>query len=386
MEKQKICIIGGSLTGLTTAISLAKLNIDIDLIIGNTKHNFKSNRTIAISENNYDFLKNLNITKSLKKVTWPSTVMKLYAEAKNNNFSKIFEIGGIKKKNILYMLSNQKIMKLMMQKVKKTKSISVYQNQNIKKINNFGSLKSIKIKKNVLKYNLIIICTGDNSDLVKDIFNDKLIKKSYFEESLTTTVKHKMQKNNVSRQIFLKNEIVALLPTSKNTTSIVWTVKKNTKEDSRKIFKKKIKFYTKKFIKNLSFIQNIDSKDLNFVIRNKYYKDRILLFGDALHVIHPFVGQGFNMVLRDLSSLEKLLSVKLSLGLDIGNNDVLSEYSTVTKPQNFIFSMSTNILKEFFSNKNKYLSYTRNEVLKNLNKNQFIKKIFYNIANEGLKI
>ena len=35
MEKQKICIIGGGLTGLITAITLSKLNLKIDLITGN---------------------------------------------------------------------------------------------------------------------------------------------------------------------------------------------------------------------------------------------------------------------------------------------------------------------------------------------------------------
>ena len=34
MEKQKICIIGGGLTGLVTAIALSRLNLKIDLITG----------------------------------------------------------------------------------------------------------------------------------------------------------------------------------------------------------------------------------------------------------------------------------------------------------------------------------------------------------------
>ena len=31
MKKQKICIIGGGLTGLITALVLSKLNLDVDL-------------------------------------------------------------------------------------------------------------------------------------------------------------------------------------------------------------------------------------------------------------------------------------------------------------------------------------------------------------------
>ena len=59
MKKQKICIIGGGLTGLVTAISLSKLNLKVDLITDYLDENIKSNRTIAISQNNYDFLKKL---------------------------------------------------------------------------------------------------------------------------------------------------------------------------------------------------------------------------------------------------------------------------------------------------------------------------------------
>ena len=56
MEKQNICIIGGNLTGFVTAITLSKLNCRVDLITGCANQNFNSNRTIAISENNFDFL------------------------------------------------------------------------------------------------------------------------------------------------------------------------------------------------------------------------------------------------------------------------------------------------------------------------------------------
>ena len=88
MKKQKICIIGGNLTGLVTAIALSKLNCEIDLITYNPNQNGKSNRTIAISENNFDFLNKLNICKSLRKEIWPCSIMKLYTEIKKQLFQK----------------------------------------------------------------------------------------------------------------------------------------------------------------------------------------------------------------------------------------------------------------------------------------------------------
>ena len=337
------------MTGLVTAISLAKLNCEIDIITDHVDKNFLSNRTIAISQNNLDFLNQLNISKSLRKEAWPCSIMKLYTEIKDKKFSKIFELNNdSKQKKILYMLENSKITKLMINKIKQIRSISLINHKTISAINNLGLLKSVKTKNNNSKYNLIIICTGNNSTLVKNIFNDQVIESSYKETSITTILKHSMLKNNTVRQIFLDNEILALLPISNTRTSIVWSVKKEIKKNNLFV-KNKIKFYTKNYLQNIKFATDIEYKDLNFLLRSKYYQDRILLFGDALHMLHPFVGQGFNMILRDLVSLEKILSEKINLGLDIGSLDVLSEFSNTTKPRNFAFSVGVSLLKNSLS-------------------------------------
>ena len=381
MKKQKICIIGGGLTGLVTAISLSKLNCSIDLITGNAMQNLKSNRTIAVSENNFDFLNKLNISESLKREVWTCSIMKLYTEIKNEKFSKIFELNNEnRQEKILYMLENSKIMKLMMSKIQQIKSISVKNHKKVSSISTSGLLKSVKFNNNISKYNLVIICTGHNSSLIKNLFNDQVIKNSYKESAITTILSHSSHKNNTVRQIFLKNEILALLPISNTKTSIVWFVKNDVRKKNDLFLKKKIKLYAKNYLKNIKFATNIEYKGLNLLIRNKYYLDRTLLFGDALHVIHPFVGQGFNMTLKDLACLEKILTQKINLGLDIGSFDVLSEFSSETKPRNFAFSVGVDLLKNSFSYKK-----LRNSILMILNKSNFAKDIFFEIANKGFR-
>ena len=130
MKKQKICIIGGSLTGLVTAACLSKLNCDIDLITGESHKNLKSGRTIAVSENNFRFLDKLNISKLLKKKIWACSAMKLYTESKNEKITEIFELNKENEnENIFYMLKNLTIMKFLTNKVKKIKSISIKKNK-----------------------------------------------------------------------------------------------------------------------------------------------------------------------------------------------------------------------------------------------------------------
>jgi len=386
MKRQKICIIGGSLTGLTTAISLSKLNCDIDLITGNFQSSFKSNRTIAISESNLNFLKKLNIIQLTDKEFWPCSKMELYMEDKKEKFLKIFEINtDYKKKKILYMLENSKLLKLMIKKIEETKSISIKSNEEISEIFTSGLLKGIKLNKKNYKYNLIILCSGNNSSLVKDIFNDHFIQNSYDETSVTTILNHNSLKNNIAKQFFLEDEILALLPISNTKTSVVWSVKNNKYKKNDLFLKRKIKLYASKYLNNITFASKIESNDLNFLIRSKYYKDRILLFGDALHSIHPFAGQGYNMILRDLACLEKILLSKINLGLDIGSPDILYEFTNKTKPNNFAYAMGLDILKNSFSLKNQYVMKIRNSILKTLDKNNFVKNIFLDVADRGLK-
>ena len=381
MEKQKICIIGGGLTGLVTAISLSKLNCKIDLITGNLVENFKSKRTIAVSENNLDFLNKLNISKSLKKKIWSCSKLKLYTEVKNEKFSEIFELNKEEKnENIFYMLENIKMIKLMKNKIKKNKFISLKKNKNISSIYSSGLLKSVKFDKSVSKYNLIILCTGNNSTIIKNLFNNKKIENSYKEFAVTTIIDHKPIKNNIARQIFLDDAIFAMLPISKNKTSIVWSIKNYMKEKNDSFLSKKIKLYASNYLEKLKLNHKIEKKDLNLLIRNKYYLERILLFGDALHSMHPFIGQSFNMTLRDLKCLQKILDEKINLGLDIGSTEVLSEFSNKTKSRNFSFSIASDVLKNVLSFKK-----PRNDIFKILNKNNFAKEVVFNIANKGFR-
>jgi len=83
MNKQKICIIGDGLAGLSAATSLCKENIKIDFYVGSNKKikQKNDNRTTAISESSYQFLK-LQLNNKNLNIFWPSKEINLYFEDK----------------------------------------------------------------------------------------------------------------------------------------------------------------------------------------------------------------------------------------------------------------------------------------------------------------
>ena len=52
----KICLIGQNLTNLILATDLIQKKLKVDIYIDNNSKNIKTNRTIAISSNNFEYL------------------------------------------------------------------------------------------------------------------------------------------------------------------------------------------------------------------------------------------------------------------------------------------------------------------------------------------
>ena len=88
------------------------------------------------------------------------------------------------------MIDNSIIIKHMIRNIKKNKLIKFKSQKKISGIVTSGLLKSVKFKnKDNSKYNLIIICTGNNSNLPKIIFDNQFFGYSYKEVSITTSFK-----------------------------------------------------------------------------------------------------------------------------------------------------------------------------------------------------
>ena len=119
MNKQKVCIIGGGLTGLITAATLMKLDLEIDLITENIDQNIKTNRTTAISQDNYNNLRKLKLFNNIEKDFWPCSKMRLYTDNKETKFNQVFELINDRNQNkkILYMIKNSVISKHLIRKL-----------------------------------------------------------------------------------------------------------------------------------------------------------------------------------------------------------------------------------------------------------------------------
>ena len=98
---------------------------------------------------------------------------------------------------------------------------------------------------------------------------------------------------------------------SSTETSVVYSFRGKKNLDVKKLLEK----YNTKY--NIIKINNFLSFELISSNLRSYYYKNIIAFGDLLHKIHPLAGQGFNMTIRDINEIYKIIKFKKEHGLDL---------------------------------------------------------------------
>lgn len=379
MKKQKICIIGDGLAGLTAALVLSKLDVEIDFIFKNQKvKKFKDSRTTAISESNHSFLSS-HLSHSDLKIFYSCKNIDLYHEKLGRYYHFMnFKDEG---KYLLHIVENQKLKKIFFKNIKKQKNIKII-NGEVTKIDVEKSTISIKNKN--LYYDLIALCLGRQSNIVSQFVGKRFIEDDVKEISFTSLVKHN---SNISdpKQYFLKEGPLAILPIKKNMFSFVWSMNKDYRKQKINSIKKLVHLKLKSILDSRTKMTLDDpiAFPVSFKLNVNFVKKNSLVLGDSSYNVHPIAGQGFNLILRDIKKLFEYIREYQSLGLQIKDSRILEKFIYSRKPENLLFGLGINFTNKFFKH-NQNTSLLKEIILKDIDKFKFLKKLSLKISDKGI--
>ena len=375
MIKQKICIIGNGLTGLTAALILGKLNLDVHLIAAPDKKRRRDIRTTAISESNYKGLINF-IGKKNSKIFFESKEIDLYKE--HSKEIKHFMNLSNNHKNLMFLFQNEILKKLIQRKINTYKNLKIF-NTKVSEID-VEKNKVFLANKN-FSYDAIFVCTGSKSEIIQNIFKDRFIERKTDEIAFTSIVNHSSNIIN-AKQFFLKEGPMAILPLNKNKFSFVWSVGSKFKnKNADPIIIKKLKEILK--IQGDLRISKIDCFPISFKFRSSFNKKNILVLGEGSYNVHPVAGQGFNLILRDIFYLNRKINEYIKNGIQIKDSLFIDEYLKQRKPENLLFGLGINFINNFFKF-NKVTEPIKKVILKDINKFNILKDISLRVSNKGI--
>ena len=390
LNSQKICIIGSGLTGLMLAYLLSKFRLEIDIVEQDFNKKKINPTKIALSKSSLDELCRYGL-KDIKKKS--NIIKNIYL---HDSYSSIslkqdlhFSVSN-KKEALAYIIDSNTLFSDIYKKLKSLKNIN-FINKEISSINDEKFFKEITFKDLIKKnYNLIIFASANNLSLLSKFKLRKVVDKSYNEHAYVFNLFHEKISNNSARQFFLKDGPLAFLPVSSTETSVIWSIKNNSINKKYVLNKKYLsKFFNnhfKELFKEIISVSEINKFNLNYIFNELKDSKRTLLFGEIANKIHPIAGQGWNMTLRNIFSLIKVIKYSINLGLEIGNDIFIKKYLDETNLNNLAFATLIDGIRKIFDIKIDSYAAIRKNTLSNLDKNFFIKKNFINIANKGLFI
>ena len=213
----------------------------------------------------------------------------------------------------------------------------------------------------------LILCLGKN-------FSDqKIVSKYTFvgdHKSYVGFFKHTYHHSQTAYEIFTPNGPLAILPApskSKKVSTFIYSSNQKTSyENIKTLIKKKFNASHGKLV--------FDKESYQFEILphlSKPKSHQFFLIGDALRSIHPVAGQGWNLGIKDIQQLMKLLD-----SYELEDPNLLRKYYHNRSIESFSYLSFTNLLNVLYENQNPITNFLTKFGFKSMKSSQYLRSIF----------
>ena len=382
-SRQRVTIIGGSYSGLITGIALARLGLNVSLLEFNRV--FKKTardepcKLLAISKNSLAIVQEylgLNLAKYGQSINQIKVL-----DHGDASMCLDFNPPEAGLDNFGIMIDEFKLNSLLIKKASTIANLTLIEDFKVTDIKNDGDLASVYGSQGkCYESEIVLVCDGKNSH-TKSLLGVENYHKNYHQSAIVCDVSHEHNHMGVAVEKFTTQGPFAILPKKGgHDSSIVWTLPTELAQTVLKLDKiSQLELVAQKFdghLGQLKIASKLKAYPLNLNYSTTYCQGRFYILGDALHSIHPLAGQGLNLSLRDCQFLVSSIKESLALGLDIGSNAIINQYSKARFIDNQAMIEGTNFLNGIFSNDSHFLKAARIFGLDAINELPSVKKYF----------
>ena len=188
--------------------------------------------------------------------------------------------------------------------------------------------------KSRLSASLLLVADGANSRL-RDQLGMAVNEKPYRQHALVANIASAEPHGGCAYERFTDTGPLALLPLLKadgteNRSALVWTLPAEQARHLRDCDEAEfLQVLQERFGYRLGRLVKVGERHaypLSLVQSSEQVRQGIVVMGNAAHALHPVAGQGFNLALRDVAELGRVLSQGIAAGLAPGDLKMLQRY------------------------------------------------------------
>lgn len=381
--KYEVIVIGGGMAGLSCALGLAKFGfhtaiIDTKVITKNFNVLHPIKRVSAINSASENFLKKLSVWEKIASIRTNDYVeMQIWDQ--NSSAELKLNAQECSLKSLGKIIENDLITAQMYNELKKF-NVPIFEESYILEIKQENHNNILKLKHGVILESLLIVGADGANSFIRQYMQFKCTKVPYNHYAITLNVNALKPHKNIAYQRFLYNGVLAILPlSSPHLCSIVYSFFSQDVSKIENMSDKVLGDYLTIASENiLGTLDVVDNPRVYFELMERhvytYFKENVVLIGDAAHTIHPLAGQGINLGFADANSLIEILSKAKKLGRNINDPDILAKYVYKRKFANQLMINVVGELKKLFCNNHIMFKPLRALGMNMVNKNKLIKK------------
>lgn len=202
---------------------------------------------------------------------------------------------------------------------------------------------------------VLIAAEGRNSPM-REAAGIRCARWKYDHSAIVSTLRHERPHNHVAYEIFYPAGPFALLPMTDDAeghrSAIVWSVSKQDADGYLSLsdddFAAEAEAAMGGFLGRIGLLAPRSTYPLGFHHAARITDHRLALVGDAAHGMHPIAGQGVNVGYRDAAALAQVLVEGARLGLDLGDQQLLTRYQRWRGLDTFMVSLATDSLTRIY--------------------------------------
>jgi 2-octaprenylphenol hydroxylase len=202
---------------------------------------------------------------------------------------------------------------------------------------------------------------------------------AYQQDALVAHVQTSRPHANTAWQRFLSTGPVAFLPLDDGRSSIVWSVARPRADELRAMspddFGSALTSASGEALGQCTLTTALASFPLKLQYAMDYARPRVVLLGDAAHVVHPLAGQGLNLGLLDCAALAQVLE-EAGGAQNYGDYRTLRRYERRRRSENLLAAAALDGLERLFAGSDALSAGLRTAGLTAVAKIPFLKRSF----------
>lgn len=376
MSENNISILGAGLNGMIASLALARYSVS-STIFEKTNLQFESDqRNLALTIKSKAFLEKIGLWSTIEEFISP--INDIYVL--DNKSPQLLHLSDKKTSEgaLGYMIESHNLRKIVSDAVNNEPLISLQINSDYQLVESAEHHNIFDISGQKIKSSLTLVCDGRNSEIRKKYFKDRLYK-SYDQSALIMNVEHSKPHEGTAVEHFMPGGVFAILPLcGQYRSSIVWAEPTELAKIYLDMNGDELLYYLSErfgeFLGEIKITTKVQSYPLTARITKNYYHNRLVVFGDSAHTIHPLAGQGLNQGIKDIDVISEIIARNISVALPI-DAVALEEYENRRKFNNYSMYMITDNLNRLFCNNIPILSSLRKIGLGVINNSSILKTL-----------